>query len=549
MSASNKKKLRKEQNVAALTEKQLKEQKEAKKLKTYTWTFVVAMILVVVIALAAVVRIPIAGATDRNTNAIKIGDHTLSTTDLTYYYVDAINDHYNKAYQQYGSYASLLLGFKTGTPLNEQKYSASEDFETWADYFLDKGIENAKSIYALYEDALANNHKLSESEQETLDTQLDSIGQMAKYYGYSNANAYLRATYGNGANMKTYTTYYTVNSLAASYFDAHSDSLKYTNEDFRAYEKDKIHDYNSYSYGSYTLAVNSFLKGGTKGEDGKLTYSDAEKEQARKDALAAAEALAKGPYADFDAFEKAVKALEINKGKDNVTANKYEDSLYSNLSTEDLKKWLAEERKEGDLKVIEAYSTTKDSDGKETKNTTGYTVYYFMGMDDNTTNLVDVRHILVQFSGGKTDANGNVTYTVAEKEAAKKAAQALLDQWKAGKATEESFGELAKEKSQDTGSKANGGLYEKVYPGQMVDTFNDWCFDKDRKTGDTGLIATEYGYHVMYFVKANDQTFRDYMIEIDMRNEDLEEWKDGLTEKISLEKIDLSGINMEYRFG
>ena len=551
MSASNKKKLRKEQNAAVLTEKQLKEQQEAKKLKTYTWTFVIAMILVIVIAIGSVIRIPITGAVNRSSHAININNHQLSATDLTYYFVDAINDHYNEAYKMYGNYASMLLGFKTGTPLNEQKYTASEDFETWADYFMDKGIENAKKIYALYDDAVAKGHKLSETEQKTLDSNIEAISTMAKLYGYSNANAYLRATYGTGANLKTYTAYYTINSLASSYFDAHSDSLKYTDDDFRAYEKDKFNDYSSFSYGSYTLPVSSYLTGGTKSEDGKTTtYSDAEKEAAKKDAKADADKLVEGTYKDFDAFEKAIKALKINEKNDKVSVNKYEKQLFTNITNEDISKWLTEDgRKEGDLKVIEVTSTSKDKDGKETKTTTGYTVVYFMGCDDNKVNLVDVRHILVKFDGGKTDSNGNVSFSVAEKEAAKKAAEEILNTWKNGEATEESFAELAKKKSEDTGSLSNGGLYEKVYPGQMLTSFNDWCFDAKRKTGDTGLIATEYGYHVMYFVKTGDTTFRDYMIEIDMRNEDMTEWHDELTKKVSVEKIDMSRMDWGYKFG
>ena len=551
MSASNKKKLRKEQNAAVLTEKQLKEQQEAKKLKTYTWTFVIAMILVIVIAIGSVIRIPITGAVNRSSHAININNHQLSATDLTYYFVDAINDHYNEAYKMYGNYASMLLGFKTGTPLNEQKYTASEDFETWADYFMDKGIENAKKIYALYDDAVAKGHKLSETEQKTLDSNIEAISSMAKLYGYSNANAYLRATYGTGANLKTYTAYYTINSLASSYFDAHSDSLKYTDDDFRAYEKDKFNDYSSFSYGSYTLPVSSYLTGGTKSEDGKTTtYSDAEKEAAKKDAKADADKLVEGTYKDFDAFEKAIKALKINEKNDKVSVNKYEKQLFTNITNEDISKWLTEDgRKEGDLKVIEVTSTSKDKDGKETKTTTGYTVVYFMGCDDNKVNLVDVRHILVKFDGGKTDSNGNVSFSVAEKEAAKKAAEEILNTWKNGEATEESFAELAKKKSEDTGSLSNGGLYEKVYPGQMLTSFNDWCFDAKRKTGDTGLIATEYGYHVMYFVKTGDTTFRDYMIEIDMRNEDMTEWHDELTKKVSVEKIDMSRMDWGYKFG
>ena len=50
MSASNKKKLRKEQNAAVLTEKQRTQQKEAKKLKAYSTVFLIVMLAVVITA-------------------------------------------------------------------------------------------------------------------------------------------------------------------------------------------------------------------------------------------------------------------------------------------------------------------------------------------------------------------------------------------------------------------------------------------------------------------------------------------------------------------
>ncbi|MDE5792432.1 MAG: peptidyl-prolyl cis-trans isomerase, partial [Oscillospiraceae bacterium] len=53
--------------------------------------------------------------------------------------------------------------------------------------------------------------------------------------------------------------------------------------------------------------------------------------------------------------------------------------------------------------------------------------------------------------------------------------------------------------SEDPGSNTNGGLYENVYVGQMVTAFNDWCFDSSRQVGDTGLVETNYGVHVMYY--------------------------------------------------
>ena len=113
--------------------------------------------------------------------------------------------------------------------------------------------------------------------------------------------------------------------------------------------------------------------------------------------------------------------------------------------------------------------------------------------------LVDVRHILLTPEGGTTDENGTTTYTDAEWEACKEAAQAVLDLWLAGDKSEESFAALATEHTTDPGSQATGGLYEGVATGDMVQEFDSWCFDESRKVGDYGLVKTTYGYHVMYY--------------------------------------------------
>jgi hypothetical protein len=63
---------------------------------------------------------------------------------------------------------------------------------------------------------------------------------------------------------------------------------------------------------------------------------------------------------------------------------------------------------------------------------------------------------------------------------------------------------MAIESSEDGGSAANGGLYTRVHEGRMVPEFNDWCFDDVRKFGDTALVKTTYGYHVMFFVDSYD---------------------------------------------
>ncbi len=135
---------------------------------------------------------------------------------------------------------------------------------------------------------------------------------------------------------------------------------------------------------------------------------------------------------------------------------------------------------------------------------------------------VDVRHILIlpedapateptdpseTTAPAETLAPGETTVpTEAPEEprwaACREAAQAILDAYLAGEElTEDAFAALANEKSEDPGSNTNGGLYENVYKGQMVEPFENWCFDESRQPGDTGLVKTSYGYHIMYFVK------------------------------------------------
>lgn len=130
--------------------------------------------------------------------------------------------------------------------------------------------------------------------------------------------------------------------------------------------------------------------------------------------------------------------------------------------------------------------------------------YVDSGITEDAGKYADVRHILLKPEGGTTDENGNVTYSDSEWEACRQAAQDILDRWLAGDATEESFAELANTHSTDPGSNTNGGLYENVYAGQMVPAFNNWCFDESRVYGDYGLVQTEYGYHIMFFVNIEE---------------------------------------------
>ncbi len=132
------------------------------------------------------------------------------------------------------------------------------------------------------------------------------------------------------------------------------------------------------------------------------------------------------------------------------------------------------------------------------------------GIEKSEQPNVNVRHILIQPADNDADAEDSAAEQESEEAAwsdAEAEAQRILKEWKDGEATEESFGELANTYSTDGGSNTNGGLYEDVYPGQMVQEFNDWCFDPDRKTGDTDIVKTSYGYHILYFVGATENYY------------------------------------------
>lgn len=162
----------------------------------------------------------------------------------------------------------------------------------------------------------------------------------------------------------------------------------------------------------------------------------------------------------------------------NMLAGQYLDSLYAAMTPT--------------MDEIEAYYKENEAALNE------------QGIVNDGSITVDARHILICPQGGTEDADGNVTYSDAEWEACREQAQKLLDQWNAEGATEELFAQYAAEYTEDPGSMSTGGLYTDIYVGQMVEPFETWCFDESRAYGDTGLVQTTYGYHIMFFVDSHE---------------------------------------------
>ena len=138
---------------------------------------------------------------------------------------------------------------------------------------------------------------------------------------------------------------------------------------------------------------------------------------------------------------------------------------------------------------------------------------------------------------GQNDESSAAAWADAEE-----TAKGIYEAWKQNP-TEDFFASLATSDSSDTGSTENGGLYEGIYPGQMVAEFNDWCFDPSRQPGDTDIVRTTYGYHIMYFSGVGDYIYWRSLAESDTQYEKFKSTIDELFSKYNL-KVDYKNLHL-----
>lgn len=109
----------------------------------------------------------------------------------------------------------------------------------------------------------------------------------------------------------------------------------------------------------------------------------------------------------------------------------------------------------------------------------------------NEGKTVSVQHILLKTQGMSDSAKAVV----------KKTMEGLLERAKKG----EDFTALAKQYSEDPGSKDKGGLYENFGRGEMVKPFEDAAFTVP-VGGISDLVETAYGYHILKVVDRKMET-------------------------------------------
>lgn len=483
---------------------------------------VISIVLCAVIVLGVVAfSLNYYGALQR---VIKIGgvgsDQSVTIAEYEYYYMRAYNQvRYQAQYYQY--YYQTSNGYDLSLTPEEQTQTTKDadgNEITWAEKLHEDTLEIIQLHKAYYNEALKMGLKLTKADEAFIDKQIEDLRDEAKSAGSNSSssnsenkvtyslNAYLRKVYGGSINERFLRKQLKIQVLAQKYLTERTNEIAkdYDQKDIDAEYKKDTTAYDFATFRAYTFKTT------------ELTKEDKETDDALKARQAKANAEVKKNANDFynavtnDATFTA-KAKELNK--DTADYNVDKETKYSMLKStaqstfsEDAAKWLFDSStKVGSKKLF-----SDEENGK-------YIVVLALSKPHQE-QTVTARHILFQT---KDQNSGN---DLSEEEIAKKKTQAedVLKKFNEGDKTEDSFAALANEYNEDTGSSSNGGLYEHIYPGQMVTEFNDWVFDANRKAGDVELVETDFGYHIIYFVAKDGKDYYDSAIRSSKANEDIE---------------------------
>ena len=427
------------------------------------------------------------GVIERFATAVTIGDEKITAAQFNYYY----SSQYQQMVSQANYYSQTYgydIGFDTSVAPDEQTTKDADGNETtWNEVIKNNAVDYAQFVEAYYGEAVKNDYKLDEEAQAEVDELIENYREQAATNNYS-LNAFLRQSFGPGFNEKAFTEQITKEYLAENYYSDKQTELTdgITDEVVKAeYEANrKDYDYTDIRYYSFSFTT-------LKANDGETEDQLKARQKAENDKLIAE---AKAVYDKVTDEASLIAAVKEYKNKD---AEKPSDTDYTtftkNAEYDSVVTAISEEGADW------AFDAARKA-GEKTMITGEKAVYIIVSVKPlYAMNSVDVRHCLVKF-----DAADEKNVTEEEKKAAHAEAKALYDAFMAGEKTEEAFEKMATENTDDEGSAATGGLYEGIrISDSYVEAFEDWSFDDARKAGDCGIVETEYGYHIMYFVSDN----------------------------------------------
>lgn len=517
-----------EVNAPKLSKKQLIriQQKKAKQKKIVTW---VATAAIAVALVAAIIFMSIPATPDLEGSIVAEGAGFKVDNAMFAYLL------YDNLFQ-YSSYLSYY-GYDMSLPLKSQTGACALDkSKTWYEYFCSTTIAQFDQYIALAAAAKAEGLELSAEDKKDIDTQFEALEETAFKKGYGSVNKYLSSVYAPGVTEGAVRRVVELEMLAANYVEKFVDGLEFTDEQMNKYREDNPGSFLKLDFVSYTFSEN-YVKDATA--DQKKEVQDKIKAQA--EAFVAANT-------DLESFKNAiydlVKAEEAAKNTGTAGTTTGSNETNEETAKEDaLKKYISTgvlydstkaeadatkayyewaystDRKAGDTRVEAGTSTTAAS----------YTVYMIeTPVYYDTYVTQNVRHILFSVASGLKGAALEKAFDKAKEEAEK-----VLAEFNKGDKTPEAFGELAKKHTDDSNGN-DGGLYENLPKGAMVDEFDGWAYDEARKAGDVELVKSSYGWHIMHYDGEGDIAWK-AVAEAGLQEEEYNEHLEDLQKEYKVE--------------
>ena len=433
-----------------------KEEKEKEKKEERISTAVGIVFLVALVCLVA--SFPIRTYLATHETYVVINGEKVNKVEFDYVY----NTSKNNYITQYGSYLSYF-GLDTSKDLSTQMYS---DTLTWQDYFEQNAVESLKQNRALIAEAKAAGFTYDTTDE--YNTFKETIKTSAAAAGVSDKE-YVRSIYGSYATMGRIEEYVKNDMVMNAYYQKLQEDNAPSDDEIQSYYEENKATYDSVDYRLTTIEADLPTEPTELADPVEETAADT---TGTTDGTAATDTTQDTAYQPSDA--EIAKAMEDAK----VLADDAEQTVAKDGEAHENEKkssvnymisdWLFDDaRKAGDTTVI-----TND-------NSHCYYVVAFEKRYLDETPSADVRVIIPT-----EDKTG----------------EEILEEWKNGAATEDSFAELCKKYTQDTSAVENGGLFEQVTKTGMTEELSSWIFDSSRQAGDTVAITVSDTTYVLYYI-------------------------------------------------
>ncbi len=444
--------------------------------------------------------------------ALTIGETDISIGMYDYFYTSVVYEA-----EQYSAYGYNNLDT---TKDYSQQFTEDKDGNkiTWLEKFKLDTIERIKTVMVYYEKGVEAGIVLTDDQKALIDEQIESIESNAANSEKS-VNEYIAEIYGENCGVATLRSYLEKYLIAGTYFNKMSVEEKPSDDEIEAYFNENKEKYMACGYAFIEVPYN------TESEETKAQSLEAIKGymaritdlETMKQVLPEASKEFIDQYVSYGYFENADAA--VKEVAESLESTDSRDNIQTNFGKE-IADWLFS----ADTPVGSTnYYLSEDNGAAAILLKTSESA-----LDE--TEVYSVRHILIMPESEKSEENTDTAsqqtqteYTEEEWAAAKTKADEILATYNNGDKTEKAFAELAEKYSQDTESTSKGssGIYggacEGVALGQMVPEFEAWSVDKSRKAGDVGIVKSDYGYHIMYFIY--DGPIYNYNAKLDLMNE------------------------------